>query len=57
VENEAVEQVAFADRMLLNKTDLVTEEELKRVESRLRGVNKLAPIIRCSHATVSVCAS
>ena len=27
-ENEAVEQVAFADRMLLNKTDLVTEADL-----------------------------
>ena len=32
VENEAVEQVAFADRLLLNKTDLVTEKDLERVE-------------------------
>merc|ERR1712023_463371 len=38
-ENEAVEQVAFADRLLLNKTDLVTEEELVRVEKRLKGIN------------------
>merc|ERR1719316_111940 len=29
VENESVEQVAFADRILLNKTDLVTEAELE----------------------------
>merc|ERR1719421_2011182 len=34
VENEAVEQVAFADRILLNKCDLVEKEELKEVESR-----------------------
>merc|ERR1719237_1004585 len=32
-ENEAVEQVAFADRMLLNKTDLVAEEDLVRIET------------------------
>ena len=37
VENEAVEQVAFADRLLLNKTDLVTEKDLERVEKRLPG--------------------
>merc|ERR1719201_840281 len=33
-ENEAVEQVAFADRILLNKVDLVNEEDLVRVEAR-----------------------
>ena len=35
VENEAVEQVAFADRLLLNKTDLVSQKDLERVEKRL----------------------
>merc|ERR1712070_1107117 len=43
-ENEAVEQVAFADRMILNKTDLVTEEDLERVTQRLRSINQFAPI-------------
>merc|ERR1712014_74436 len=33
VENEAVEQVAFADRILLNKVDLVPPEVLEEVES------------------------
>merc|ERR1719443_1247841 len=33
-ENEAVEQVAFAERMLLNKTDLVEVADLDRVETR-----------------------
>ena len=54
-ENEAVEQVAFADRLLLNKTDLMPdEEELKKVEARLRAVNKYAPIIRCQNAGVTM---
>ena len=53
-ENEAVEQVAFADRLLLNKTDLVTEEDLARIEARLRGINAFAPIQRCTRGTVSV---
>ena len=53
-ENEAVEQVAFADRLVLNKTDLVTEEELVAVEQRLRSINKFAPVVRCEHSKVSV---
>ena len=53
-ENEAVEQVAFADRLLLNKTDLVTEEDLVRVEKRLKSLNAAAHIVRCTKADVSV---
>ena len=53
-ENEAVEQVAFADRMLLNKTDLVDEADLERVEGRLRAINNFAPIQRCCKSEVSV---
>merc|ERR1712070_100551 len=53
-ENEAVEQVAFADRVLLNKVDLVTEEDLVRVESRLKGINSFAPIVRSQQSQVSV---
>lgn len=34
------DQVAFADRLLLNKTDLVSPEDLERVEKRLREINK-----------------
>ena len=52
-ENESVEQVAFADRLLLNKCDLVTEEELTRVEARLKEINKFAPILRTTKAEVS----
>ena len=54
-ENEAVEQVAFADRLLLNKCDLASgEEELQRVEARLRAINAFAPIQRCEQAEVDV---
>ena len=53
-ENESVEQVAFADRLLLNKTDLVTEEDLTRIEARLKSMNQFAPILRCQKSSVSV---
>jgi len=53
VENESVEQLAFADRILLNKTDLVPDAaELDAIEARIRGVNSQAPIVRCQQSVV-----
>jgi len=53
VENEAAEQLAFADRILLNKIDLVKDEkELAKVESAIKGVNGFAPIFRCEKSQV-----
>ena len=53
--NEAVCQVCFADRLLLNKVDLMPEEtDLARVEARLREINSFAPIRRCTRSNVSV---
>lgn len=46
VENESVEQIAFADRIILNKTDLVDEEQLKEVEAAVKKINSSAEIIR-----------
>jgi len=43
--NEALQQVAFADKILLNKLDLVTEEEKGQVKNRIRSINKFATII------------
>ena len=43
---EAAEQVAFADQIVLNKTDLVDEQQLLEVEAQLRRLNPLAPIHR-----------
>mmetsp|Transcript_4574 Transcript_4574/g.15771 ORF Transcript_4574/g.15771 Transcript_4574/m.15771 type:complete len:336 (+) Transcript_4574:54-1061(+) len=45
VENESVEQVAFADRILLNKIDLVDEAEKAAVVARVREINKYAAVI------------
>ena len=49
---EAVEQVAFADQIVLNKTDLVSEAELVEVERRIRRLNPLAPIHRAVKSNV-----
>lgn len=43
--NEAQQQVAFADMILLNKVDLVTEEEKKKVIARLNSLNQFAQVI------------
>jgi len=40
--------------MILNKIDLVSEEELVRVEARLRAVNAFAPIHRTERSSISV---
>ncbi len=49
---EAREQVAFADRIILNKIDLVDEVALAAVEARLRALNPLAPIVRAERSNV-----
>merc|ERR1712118_626825 len=54
VENEAVEQVAFADRILLNKTDLVEEPYLDEVEKRIRMINESVQIRRCKNSDVGM---
>jgi len=53
---EAREQIAFADQIVLNKTDLVSENELARVEARLRKLNPLAPIHRAERSNVPLAA-
>lgn len=42
--NESIQQIAFANKLLLNKIDLVKEEDITRVEKRIRDINKLCPI-------------
>jgi len=54
VENEAVEQIAFADRILLNKCDLVGEAELVEVEKRIRAINEPVPIKRTTNSEVDM---
>jgi G3E family GTPase len=52
--DEAVEQIAFADVILLNKTDLVTTEELTSLEQRIRQINAMAKIERTQNAEVDL---
>jgi G3E family GTPase len=54
VENEAVEQIAFADRIVLNKTDLVDHQALAEVVARIRAVNALADILPAQNAAVEL---
>jgi G3E family GTPase len=49
---EAAEQIAFADQIILNKTDLVSPAELAQVEAAIRRINPLAPIHRAQRANV-----
>ena len=52
VENEAVEQLAFADRILLNKIDLVSQERLEEVESTIKSINGFAPIYQTENSII-----
>ena len=49
---EAREQIAFADQIVLNKTDLVSAADLSMIESRLRRLNPLAAIHQYRHLPV-----
>jgi G3E family GTPase len=51
---EALEQIAFADQIVLNKTDLVTEGELRAIEAHLRRLNPMAPIHRAQRSNVQL---
>jgi len=54
VENEAVEQIAFADRILLNKIDLVDEATLLEVEKRIRAINATVAMKRTKDSVVDM---
>jgi G3E family GTPase len=51
---EAKNQIAFADVILLNKTDLVSSEELGDVEARIRGINPYAKLHRTERAQIAI---
>jgi len=52
--HEAQEQIAFADVILLNKTDLVSADELAELEARVRSLNALARIHRTQGCDVPI---
>ncbi|XP_058751408.1 uncharacterized protein LOC131624482 [Vicia villosa] len=54
VVNEAVEQVAYADRIVLNKKDLVTESELNILTKKLKHINGMAQIKQAKFGSVDI---
>ncbi len=49
---EAKNQIAFADVILINKVDLVTDAELRELEARVRGLNPYAKVHRTERARI-----
>jgi G3E family GTPase len=49
---EAKNQIAFADVILINKTDLVSSDELSDVEARIRGINPYAKLHKTERAKI-----
>ncbi|KAI7987410.1 COBW domain-containing protein 1 [Camellia lanceoleosa] len=54
VVNEAVEQIAYADRIILNKIDLVTEAELESLTNRIKHINGMAQIKLAKYGVVDM---
>ncbi|MGH6991367.1 MAG: CobW family GTP-binding protein, partial [Stellaceae bacterium] len=52
--HEAADQIAFADVIVLNKTDLVTPGELAEVERQIRAINRFARIHRTERASLPI---
>lgn len=52
--NEAVEQVAFSDIILINKIDLVGPEQIAKIEGRIRKLNPLAVIHHTVNAEIDI---
>ena len=51
---EAKAQIAFADRIILNKTDLVTADELAHLERQVRAINPVAKLLHAEQSNLSV---
>jgi G3E family GTPase len=51
---EAKNQIAFADVILLNKIDLVTPEQLREVEARIRAINPYAKLHKTVKASIPI---
>ncbi|KAJ8553577.1 hypothetical protein K7X08_024255 [Anisodus acutangulus] len=54
VVNEAVEQIAYADRIIINKTDLVGESEVSSLIQRIKNINSMAHLKRTQYGKVDL---
>jgi G3E family GTPase len=54
VENEAIEQIAFADRIVLNKLDLVEDDHVAEVLTRIRAINAPVRVLPATFGDVAL---
>ncbi|KAA0044468.1 putative GTP-binding protein YjiA [Cucumis melo var. makuwa] len=54
VVNEAVEQIAYADRIIVNKTDLVGEPQIADLVQRIKKINRMAQLKRTKYGKVDL---
>lgn len=54
VGNQTSNQIAFGDRILINKVDLIGEAELDTVKQRVRAINQSAELLTSSHGNVEL---
>ncbi|KAF8730091.1 hypothetical protein HU200_017057 [Digitaria exilis] len=52
--NEAVQQIAYADRIIVNKIDLVNEPEVSSLVDRIRGINRMANLKQAEYGKVDL---
>jgi G3E family GTPase len=53
-DNQAVDQIVCADRIVINKVDLVTAEDIVSLTQRIRGLNATAEIVESSYAQIDL---
>jgi G3E family GTPase len=52
--DESVKQIGFADRIVLNKTDLVSANELSILEARIKSINAVAKIVKTNNCAIPI---
>lgn len=54
VDNQAVDQIVCADRIVINKVDLVNSDDIDALRGRIRGLNATADIVTSSYAEIDL---
>ncbi|MFJ2714305.1 CobW family GTP-binding protein [Pseudomonas sp. NPDC087346] len=54
VDNQAVDQIVCADRIVINKIDLVSPEEVENLRGKIRGLNATADLVTSTHAQIDL---
>jgi G3E family GTPase len=54
VDNQAVDQIVCADRIVINKVDLVSAEEVETLRGKIRGLNATADLVTSTHAQIDL---